>query len=113
MSGIGRIDLLRDTIKYAGRLWLYCLKGSVFLAIISVMVSCIKLAFSQSGDMPLSNMNDSNRSMIFPACPVDVACQDLPGHCIDCDFNETCVYGNMTEVTCMPKEGIQCIVSRQ
>ncbi|XP_034241530.1 TM2 domain-containing protein almondex-like [Thrips palmi] len=37
------------------------------------------------------------------ACPTDKECSDLPGHCYNCDINETCVYGKTYNVTCTAK----------
>ena len=98
--------------SFAGRVWLYCLKRAVWVALLSAMASMLQLSFSQSGDMEFSgdmeDENETNGSAIFPPCPVNMSCEQLPGRCIMCDFNESCVYGDMTEVTCMAREGVNC-----
>ena len=33
-------------------------------------------------------------------CPFDIPCSSLDADCIVCDFNYTCVYGNIVNVTC-------------
>lgn len=44
-------------------------------------------------------------------CPSNVACDRLSAECINCDFNETCVYGKNTSVVCRAKDMISCLVS--
>ena len=43
-------------------------------------------------------------------CPMDLNCTDLPGDCLDCSFNESCVYGQMDNVTCRPLDHVMCEV---
>ena len=41
-------------------------------------------------------------------CPSNVDCQKLSGDCLNCTFDEECVYGSSVEVTCSPQAGIVC-----
>ncbi|XP_046999474.1 TM2 domain-containing protein almondex [Schistocerca americana] len=44
-------------------------------------------------------------------CPSNVECTKLGGACIDCepfDYN-SCIYGEKVNVTCRPKENVDCI----
>jgi len=46
------------------------------------------------------------------ACPSDVACSELPAACLQCSFNCSCVYGEQTTVTCVPRPGLPCKAGR-
>jgi len=35
-------------------------------------------------------------------CPSDVECFKLGGPCIQCEFNESCIYGSPVNVSCTP-----------
>ena len=62
-------------------------------------------------DMADEEENASNET-IFPPCPINSSCSDLPGHCIDCNFDYSCVYGeNVTDLTCVPKDTVECEVA--
>lgn len=100
---------IKRPIAYFGRLWLYCLKRAVWLAIVSVVASSIRLAFSQSGDMAMAN--DSNGTEDSPICPTNTSCETLPVPCIECEFDMGCMYGSMTEASCTPYEMVECNVS--
>lgn len=111
-------EFVRNGASLVGRLWLYCLKRAVWVVLLSAMASVLRVSLSQdmdaasSGDMmePLE-AEMGNSTDIFPPCPVNTSCEELPGHCLDCNFNETnCTYGNITEVTCMPRETVECNV---
>lgn len=107
------MSLPRSVLVGAGRLWLYCLKRAVWLALLAMMASFLQLSFSQGwDDMGFSSgdMQEENGS-IFPPCPFNDSCEDLPVRCISCDFNEDCAYGNVTEVSCVAREGVNCTVS--
>lgn len=45
------------------------------------------------------------------SCPTDSQCNKLIGDCINCDFNNNCIFGKPTNVTCRPKTGVECTVS--
>ncbi|XP_072050700.1 TM2 domain-containing protein almondex-like [Amphiura filiformis] len=42
-------------------------------------------------------------------CPDNVRCEDLEAQCLECNLNETCIYGREYNVTCGPMPGIKCI----
>ena len=44
-------------------------------------------------------------------CESGKVCVKLNADCIDCDFNESCVYGRESTVMCRPKQGVVCLVS--
>ncbi|GAB1605014.1 TM2 domain-containing protein 3-like [Argonauta hians] len=41
-------------------------------------------------------------------CPSLTLCQDLGPNCITCDFNSSCIYGQIYTVTCKAKQFINC-----
>ncbi|GLH07021.1 TM2 domain-containing protein almondex [Gryllus bimaculatus] len=41
-------------------------------------------------------------------CPTGVECSKLGGACLNCSFNKTCVYGSKINVTCRPKQHVNC-----
>ncbi|CAG9766303.1 unnamed protein product [Ceutorhynchus assimilis] len=41
-------------------------------------------------------------------CPLNVECKDLPVQCLECDLNETCVYGREITTTCRTKAQVKC-----
>lgn len=51
-------------------------------------------------------------SAVTPAYCAELArqtgCDSLPGECLDCMFNCTCVYGTPVTVECAPKKNIDC-----
>lgn len=38
----------------------------------------------------------------------DTNCSDLDAECIDCNFNETCIYGSNVTVLCQKKPEVVC-----
>ena len=43
-------------------------------------------------------------------CPTTGRCEKLPPHCLDCDFDYNCTYGDLTEASCAPLESVECKV---
>ncbi|CAH8643872.1 unnamed protein product [Schistosoma bovis] len=42
-------------------------------------------------------------------CPyMKYKCSELPGYCLMCNFNTSCVYGAVVNVTCFPRPGVYC-----
>lgn len=39
------------------------------------------------------------------------SCPELPAHCLSCNFNSSCVYGEEVETECKPLPGVICDVS--
>ena len=79
--------------------------AAVFLTFLSFLAYCTRPSVLQSGDSVDLMMNDS------APCPANGFCEKLPGHCLDCNFDESCVYGGMSDVNCTPYEGVECMVS--
>jgi hypothetical protein len=106
----------RQTLHFLGHLWLQSLKRAIWIVVIGVAISGIRLALSQSGnggDMMSEDMeNSSNMSMPGVRCPTDVACRELPPRCLNCSYGESCTYGKDTEAMCAPLEGVECEVNR-
>lgn len=104
----------RQTLRFLGHLWLQSLKRAIWVAVIGVAISGVRLSLSQSGNgsgMMLEDMNSSNMSMPdVSQCPRDIPCKELPPICLNCSYSDTCTYGKDTNVTCMPLEGVQCEV---
>lgn len=66
-----------------------------------------------------SNMSEVSGMLAAPDCQsFDISsvcagkeCASLPGYCIHCDFNESCVYGESSlTANCWPKENVNCSV---
>ncbi|XP_071480156.1 TM2 domain-containing protein 3-like [Diadema antillarum] len=47
----------------------------------------------------------------FELCPSGLGCDKLAAECLNCSFDESCVYGRVYNTTCMPKQGLDCIGS--
>ena len=104
----------RQTLRFLGHLWLQSLKRAIWVAVIGMAISGIRLSLSQSGNgsgMMPEDMNSSNMSM--PECPRDMPCKELPPMCLNCSYSDTCTYGKDTNVMCMPREGVQCEVKKK
>lgn len=87
----------------------YCFKRALWLVVVSTMFSSMRLALSQQSleeDMMLETNATNSCAVNFASVP----CDELPALCLDCDFDKTCVYGEVTEYTCVPKESAQCNV---
>ncbi|ELT96694.1 hypothetical protein CAPTEDRAFT_38939, partial [Capitella teleta] len=41
-------------------------------------------------------------------CPCGVPCSSLPAVCLQCDYTASCVYGAATNITCRPREYVDC-----
>lgn len=46
-------------------------------------------------------------------CSIGLNCSELPAVCITCNFNYSCIYGQMQSVTCDARPNVQCHVSIQ
>lgn len=92
-------------ITQVTKLWLYCLKRAVWVVFIAVTIPCLRLSFSQSGDDEFMNETE-----IFPPCPPNISCEDLPARCIECSFDDNCTYGQNTTVNCTALETVECNV---
>lgn len=105
----------RQTLHFLGRLSLQSLKRAIWVAVIGMAISGIRLSLSQSGnggDMTPDDMNSSNMSVPdVSQCPRDVPCAELPPRCLSCNYSESCTYGKDTTVMCAPLEGVECEVN--
>ena len=52
---------------------------------------------------------ESSRKVRCSSSGVD--CFDLPADCFDCKYNQTCIYGDTTDVECGVISGASCEVS--
>ncbi|XP_066263026.1 TM2 domain-containing protein almondex [Euwallacea similis] len=41
-------------------------------------------------------------------CPTNTECKDLPMQCLECDLNETCVYGREMSTKCRVRSQVKC-----
>ena len=107
------ISLGRRTLRFLGHLWLQSLKRAIWIAVIGVTISGIRLSLSQSGNGSgmMSEDMDNSSNMSIPECPRDVACSELPPRCLNCSYSESCIYGENTTVMCRPLKGVQCEVN--
>ena len=111
------ISVGRQTLRFLGHLWLQSLKRAIWIAVIGIALSGIRLSLSQSGNGSgmMSEDMDNSSNMSMPdvsECPRDVACSELPPRCLNCSYSESCTYGKDTEVMCEPLEGVQCEVRK-
>ncbi len=55
---------------------------------------------------------NSNSSFTVPSsCESNLECNKLPQICVDCNFNQSCVYGDDITVNCTVKPQVSCLVS--
>nr|CAH8875514.1 unnamed protein product [Trichobilharzia regenti] len=53
--------------------------------------------------------NHSTQAKWQHLCPyMQYKCSELPGYCLTCNFNTSCIYGMVTNVTCFPRHGVYC-----
>ena len=107
----------RHILRFIGNLWLQSFKRALWVAILGIIVTFIRVSLSQSGAggglTPFEDSNDtngSNTSSLVASCPVDVLCSDLPPRCLNCSYSSDCVYGDNTTVSCYPLTGLDCQV---
>ena len=77
-------------------------RKALYVLLIGAALSTLPLSLSQSGEFPSNETNVT--------CPANVSCSELDPVCLNCDYNESCVYGNQTEVTCQPMASVECMV---
>lgn len=104
-SKIEKMFLLRKLVLFAYYSWLFCFRRAVWIALLSVLISSLRLALSESGE-GMEGGDASNATV----CPSGHRCDELPVRCLNCTFDESCVYGNMTEAVCTPLESVECEV---
>ena len=104
---------MKRVAAFVFRLWLFWFKRAVWVAILSVILSSLKVALSQSGeDMPYFMEENDTNDTIYPVCPSNSSCESLPGHCLNCSFDYSCVYGELNEVSCVPYDTVECSVCK-
>jgi len=54
----------------------------------------------------------TDKNDVLRYCPSGLPCDQLSYDCIQCDFNNTCVYGRNTSVSCQPKPQVDCVGER-
>lgn len=57
------------------------------------------------------NNSSSGETDLYLECPDGVSCSDLGASCIQCEFNDSCIYGNDVDVQCKAISSIKCTVS--
>ena len=75
-------------------------------------MSCLFNTFTRES-IAQEMTSGSGEMMMNESCPMNIKCQDLPANCINCQFNENCTYGQLTNVTCTPLDHIMCEVRGQ
>lgn len=45
-------------------------------------------------------------------CPNGISCTDLPGECLKCNLNYTCIYGVVYVANCSVIEHVDCVVCK-
>ena len=73
------------------------------------LLSSVGFSYSQGSGSGLEPDQD-NVTNLPDVCPMNLSCSDLSPQCIMCDFNTNCKYGMETNVTCSPRETVECEV---
>ncbi|ETN58268.1 TM2 domain-containing protein almondex [Anopheles darlingi] len=63
---------------------------------------------SSDTDRSAVTINSNTKPSDTSHCPVDVLCGDLPNSCLQCNYIPNCVYGAEVNVTCIPKNNVNC-----
>ncbi|XP_003387108.1 PREDICTED: TM2 domain-containing protein almondex-like [Amphimedon queenslandica] len=67
------------------------------------------LSLLTSGSAGQDLIEESGSGDMNVSCPTDTPCSDLPYRCISCNHdNGSCLYGQETNFTCSPIEGVDC-----
>ncbi|THD27406.1 TM2 domain-containing protein 3 [Fasciola hepatica] len=61
---------------------------------------------AENNDSVLLNVKIPRVHLLCP--PMLFTCFDLPSHCLKCDFDHSCWYGALVNVTCRPADGVFC-----
>lgn len=119
---------VRHLLEFLEQLWLQSFRRAVLVAVIGIIVTTVRVSFSQingsdegSGFTPTqpdidSNIMNSttNGSSAPDSCRVDssVQCRDLPAVCLDCNYNDSknCEYGRNASVSCTTLPNVDCQV---
>ena len=73
------------------------------------LLSSVGFSYSQGSGSGLEPDQD-NVTNLTDVCPMNLSCSELIPQCIMCDFNTNCKYGMETNVTCSPRETVECEV---
>ena len=73
------------------------------------LLSSVGFSYSQGSGSGLESDQD-NVTNLTDVCPMNLSCSELIPQCIMCDFNTNCKYGMETNVTCSPRETVECEV---
>ena len=73
------------------------------------LLSSVGFSYSQGSGSGLEPDQD-NVTNLTDVCPMNLSCSNLTPQCIMCDFNTNCKYGMETNVTCSPRETVECEV---
>jgi hypothetical protein len=98
-------SVLRRLVVFAFCSWLFCLKKGVWIVLLSMIMSLLRLAFSESG-----GMEDGSGMRVNVTCPPNLQCHELPPYCLDCGFDYNCTYGDTTMAMCSPFDSVECTV---
>ncbi|KAJ6640239.1 TM2 domain-containing protein almondex, partial [Pseudolycoriella hygida] len=61
----------------------------------------------------ITNKQKSQQLSDISLCSIGVNCNELPAACITCQFNYSCIYGQMQSVTCDARPNVQCHGERE
>ena len=73
------------------------------------LLSSVGFSYSQGSGSGLEP-DQNNVTNLTDVCPMNLSCSELSPQCIMCDFNTNCKYGMETNVTCSPRETVECEV---
>merc|ERR1712136_627162 len=87
-----------------------CLDGACREIIdVNYTIDNTNLEISSSEDSPIFGNVDET---IHVSCPENLSCEELPAECLTCQYNFSCIYGQMLNITCKAKTTIKCTGSK-
>ena len=92
---------------FTGRYSLKTLRRLSLVTVAYVLLSLVGFSYSQGSG---SGLEPDNVTNLTDVCPMNLSCSELSPQCITCDFNTNCKYGMETNVTCSPRETVECEV---
>ena len=110
VDGIETHSERRKTLgMFTGRYSSKTLRRLSLVTVAYFLLSSVGFSYSQESG---SGLEPDNVTNLTDVCPMNLSCSELSPLCITCDFNTSCKYGMETNVTCTPRETVECEVCR-
>ncbi|XP_012227349.2 TM2 domain-containing protein almondex [Linepithema humile] len=89
----------------------------LFLALLSTSVREARMSYGDSltsyalkeANVNSTSAYSSKKEEIANLCPSGISCTDLPGDCLKCNLNYTCIYGAVYVANCSVIEHVDCV----